>query len=257
MYVRLAFAVAAHLEPEILVIDEVLAVGDAAFQRKCTEKMEDAATAGHTVLFVSHNLSAVRNLCHRTVWLQDGAMVQDGETGAVADAYLRQNLRGDTTQEVKNRICALPADADFCLTDVAVTQDGTTPPAFANGKPIRVEIRYTVSRRVSGLRVYFDLLDDDQDILLRSFHDSHEAAVPVMNPGRYLSVAEIPAKLLAPRRYDLRICAGIFNVRSCMGDGILLPLTVHMTSGINRAYPSDPHRAKLEPEIPWETVGLA
>src|SRR5208337_1198653 len=88
MYVRLAFAVAAHLNPEILVIDEVLAVGDAEFQKKCLGKMSDVARQGRTVLFVSHNMNAVQSLCSRCIWLQSGAVAGDGEARSVIPDYL-------------------------------------------------------------------------------------------------------------------------------------------------------------------------
>jgi len=88
MYVRLAFAVAAHLEPEILLVDEVLAVGDAEFQRKCLGKMDDIAGHGRTVLFISHNMSAVKSLCRRAIWLEGGMVKADGKTDAVVSAYL-------------------------------------------------------------------------------------------------------------------------------------------------------------------------
>ncbi len=91
MYVRLAFAVAAHLEPEVLVVDEVLAVGDAEFQKKCVSKMGSAATSGRTVLFVSHNMSAVQDLCRTALWLDHGRTVMAGETRAVVAAYLSKN----------------------------------------------------------------------------------------------------------------------------------------------------------------------
>jgi len=91
MYVRLAFAVAAHLEPEILIVDEVLAVGDAQFQRKCLGKMSAVSRAGRTVLFVSHNMTAVRNLCPRAIWLSGGRIVQDGEAPAVVQQYLSEH----------------------------------------------------------------------------------------------------------------------------------------------------------------------
>ena len=94
MYVRLAFAVAAHLEPEILVIDEVLAVGDAEFQRKCLGKMGDVAQAGRTVLFVSHNMAAVRGLCTRAILLEKGRVAIDGDTDRVVSAYLSKHARG-------------------------------------------------------------------------------------------------------------------------------------------------------------------
>jgi lipopolysaccharide transport system ATP-binding protein len=91
MYLRLAFAVAAHLEPEILLVDEVLAVGDAAFQKKCLGKMGDVARQGRTVIFVSHNMTALRSLCTRAVWLNEGRVAEDGAAGTVVDHYLQKN----------------------------------------------------------------------------------------------------------------------------------------------------------------------
>ena len=89
MYVRLAFAVAAHLEPEILIVDEVLAVGDAAFQKKCLGKMEDVAEKeGRTVLFVSHNMATIQNLCQRTIYLNQGLLVSDNQTQKLISEYL-------------------------------------------------------------------------------------------------------------------------------------------------------------------------
>ena len=87
MYVRLAFAVAAHLEPEILIVDEVLAVGDAAFQRKCLGKMGSFAQSGRTVLFVSHNAEAIRALCQRAIWLKDGGLHRDGSADEILEDY--------------------------------------------------------------------------------------------------------------------------------------------------------------------------
>lgn len=88
MYIRLAFGVAAHLEPDILIVDEVLAVGDTAFQKKCLGKMGSFAQSGKTILFVSHNVVAVRNLCSRSIWLKDGHVQKEGETEEVLDSYL-------------------------------------------------------------------------------------------------------------------------------------------------------------------------
>lgn len=92
MYVRLSFAVAAHLEPEILLVDEVLAVGDAAFQKKCLGKMGDVAKEGRTVLFVSHNMAAVRSFCKRAIWLDQGMVVEAGEVGRLVDSYLQTGI---------------------------------------------------------------------------------------------------------------------------------------------------------------------
>jgi len=96
MYVRLAFAVAAHLEPEILIVDEVLAVGDAQFQKKCLGKMEDVGKEGRTVIFVSHQMAAIQNLCQRAIWLNQGELVNDAQTQVVISKYLSTSANSST-----------------------------------------------------------------------------------------------------------------------------------------------------------------
>src|SRR5712691_11872163 len=103
MYVRLAFAVAAHLEPEILLVDEVLAVGDINFQKKCLGKMGDVARAGRTVVLVSHQLNQIRRLCHRAVWIDGGSIRQDGPTHEVVSAYESAMARGDSNGHSQDR----------------------------------------------------------------------------------------------------------------------------------------------------------
>jgi len=253
MYVRLAFSVAAHLEPEILLVDEVLAVGDAAFQKKCLGKMGDVASEGRTVLFVSHNMAAVRNICPRAIWLEGGSVLQSGDTLAVTEAYLRKSLRADSLADVAALINSLPPDSAFRLEAVEVRQNSRPGNVVVNGQPVEIEIRYSVLKRTTGMRVYFDLLDDERNILIRTFHDDDAEAIGTMKPGHYLSTATIPPGLLAPRAYEVRVHAGIFNVRSCVGEGIGIPLTVQATSGVNRGYPQDTIRSKLQPKIPWRT----
>jgi ABC-type polysaccharide/polyol phosphate transport system ATPase subunit len=109
MYVRLAFAVAAHLEPEILLVDEVLAVGDINFQKKCLGKMGDVARAGRTVVLVSHQLNQIRRLCHRVVWIDDGSIRQDGSTHEVVSGYESAMARGDQGETQRNRAAISPA----------------------------------------------------------------------------------------------------------------------------------------------------
>jgi len=92
MYLRLAFAVAGHIEPEILLIDEVLAVGDAMFQKKCLSKMDDVASKGRTVLFVTHNMTAIQSLCKRVIWLHEGKIVEEGSPEKVVASYLKKQL---------------------------------------------------------------------------------------------------------------------------------------------------------------------
>src|SRR5215467_1738352 len=103
MYMRLAFSVAAHLEPDVLLVDEVLAVGDAAFQRKCIGKMGDVAREGRTVIFVTHNMEAARGLCNRAIWLHSGTMAADGEINDIVDRYLNSVIMGSFNHLGKDR----------------------------------------------------------------------------------------------------------------------------------------------------------
>lgn len=256
MYVRLAFAVAAHLEPDILIVDEVLAVGDAAFQKKCLGKMQGVTRQGRTVLFVSHNMTAIRNLCTRAIWLHGGRVLESGDTASVTEAYLRQSARAESLADLAAVIRSVPPDAAFRLEAIEIRQGGQPTEVVINSEPTEIRIRYRVLQRTSGLRVYFDLLDDDQNILIRTHHDDAALSIPVTEPGTYLSTALIPAQLLAPRAYELRIHAGIFNVRSCIPDGIGIRLVAEASSQINRAYPHDTIRSKLQPLIPWVTEQL-
>jgi lipopolysaccharide transport system ATP-binding protein len=125
MYVRLAFAVAAHLEPEILFVDEVLAVGDASFQKKCLGKMSDVSRQGRTIVFVSHNMTALRKLSTRAMWLDGGKVLKTGEAGEVIDHYLQKNT-ADNRESVWEDERAAPGDDRVRLRSVRVIpQDGS------------------------------------------------------------------------------------------------------------------------------------
>jgi lipopolysaccharide transport system ATP-binding protein len=255
MYVRLAFAVAAHLEPEILVVDEVLAVGDTAFQRKCLGKMEDVGKGGRTVIFVSHNMQAIRQLCERTIVLKSGALVLDDTSEKSTEHYFSDLGRNKIVSTIGNTIENLPSDPAFQFDSVKVTQSGQeVRETIENGKPLEVEIHYRVLQKTFGLRVFFDLYDDQEMLLFRSFHDEDNDCPPTMVPGSYVSRAVIPANLLAPIRYEIRIKSGIHNVRYTLPEqGIRIPLKVELTSAYNRAYAGSPFHGKFALRIEWET----
>jgi lipopolysaccharide transport system ATP-binding protein len=142
MYVRLAFAVAAHLEPEILIIDEVLAVGDGVFQKKCLGKMGSFAQSGRTVLFVSHNMEAVRTLCQRGIWMKEGQLHKDGKIDSIIEDYFSDNADENTF------FCL---NAEYGLTIQKVTlknQQGQECGHFRPGEDLVVEIRYEAQKRV-------------------------------------------------------------------------------------------------------------
>ena len=258
MYVRLAFAVAAHLEPEILVVDEVLAVGDLQFQKKCLGKMQDVGKEGRTVLFVSHNMQAIRQLCDRAIMLKSGTLQHDGEVGETIDVYLREGYAGDGEPRLVEAIDALPADPSFRLERITLRQEGAAVGQFVeNGKPLEVEVGFRVLEKTTGLRVYIDLYDDQETLLFRTFHDENNDGIPTVEPGQYNATVLIPDNLLAPLRYELRVQAGIFNVRNCIpAPGIALPIQVENTGRYNRAYLGDSFRGKLAPVMEWHTERL-
>jgi len=143
MQVRLAFAVAAHLEPEVLLIDEVLAVGDAEFQKKCLGKMSEATKQGRTVLFVSHNMLAVADLCPRSLWLEQGQIVARGATDEIIDAYLGKYAPLDTSHinyDTLNR------DSRFEITEISLLDDTGEPVKRAiSGQTLTIELAYQSS----------------------------------------------------------------------------------------------------------------
>ena len=144
MYVRLAFAVAAHFEPEILILDEVLAVGDVSFQRKCLSKMEDVSKHGRTILFVSHNMQAVARLCERVILISHGAIQKDGSVVDVTSDYLLSSLQLGA-ERAWNDIAAAPGDDAARLRKVRVlSQSGATAAAVDISQPVGVEMVFDV-----------------------------------------------------------------------------------------------------------------
>jgi lipopolysaccharide transport system ATP-binding protein len=146
MYVRLAFAVAAHLEPEILLVDEVLAVGDADFQRKCLGKMAEVSARGRTVVFVSHNLSAVQRLCSRAYWIGGGTIASEGPTAEVIAAYMRQSgSRQEGGEAVVGPDAHRIGTGDACLRSIAlVNEAGAAVSQIAIGERFGVRMRLDV-----------------------------------------------------------------------------------------------------------------
>ena len=256
MYVRLAFAVAAHLEPEILIVDEVLAVGDAQFQKKCLGKMDDVAKKqGRTVLFVSHNMQTVRQLCARAVLLSAGQKLRDGDSNQVVQEYLHEAPCGESLAAVARVIANLPADPAFRLRAVDVLQDGQSGTDVISGKPVEIVIEYDVFEPSLGLHIYFMLNDADGTMIFESISNGDAPDTPTVLPGRYISRATIPADFLAGRTYNLQIDAGISRVRHFLPQpsDVNFKLDVTAVGRVNRAYPGAVIRGKIAPWIPWRT----
>jgi len=136
MYVRLAFSVAAHLEPDILIVDEVLAVGDAAFQKKCLGKMKDVAGQGRTVLFVSHNMASVKTLCSKAIWLDQGKIINFGDINDVTDHYSRSSIVDDSS--LKERPRTTPISGEAKIVEIAVANTGSQSQTIDSTKPTSI-----------------------------------------------------------------------------------------------------------------------
>jgi len=257
MYVKLAFAVAAHLESEILIADEVLAVGDAAFQKKALDKMNDLSTnEGRTVLFVSHNMSSVRAICNQGILLNQGQISMRGDIASVIEGYLG-NVWETQGVDFKEEIAKLPKDPSFRFLEIHVKQNSKDIKFdVGNANPIDIELSYEILQEEIGFRVYFDICDSSGELLIRSFNDEQNEGTSSVKPGRYISKTQIPANFLGPIKYILMIHATIFNVRSCSGDGISVPLCVTQDGIYNMAYPNDTFRGKFGYAIPWSTESL-
>jgi len=199
MYVRLAFAVAAHMETEILLIDEVLSVGDAAFQKKCVGKMGDVSRGGRTVLFVSHNMGALRGLCTEVIWIDGGRIVRTGPPAEVIDQYMATVIQGCASS-----IALADLDRGESLGERLRLQriEFNAGAPILHGEPLHVRIEFETTSMVQGVAVGFGfsslegtrLMTVDSDLeagqcdLTRNYRGSVEAVLPQLHlqPGRYL-----------------------------------------------------------------------
>jgi lipopolysaccharide transport system ATP-binding protein len=259
MYVRLAFAVAAHLEPEILVVDEVLAVGDAAFQKKCINKMQEVSRAdGRTVLFVSHNMSAIQQLCEKVIVLKKGKVIFVGGVHEGIEHYMSEMLVNQSEEkDIKSVINSLPKDDNMEFEDITFEQGGRKVQGIiANGEDLNISVKYKVKQQTSGLRVFVDILDNQENLLVRSFNDALEKEIPLVEPGEYISTLTIPKDFLGTSEYIFRVYGTIFNVRNIVQDGISFKFNVERTGINNRAYFSEPIRGKVAPVWAWKVDKL-
>ena len=196
MYLRLAFAVAAHLEPEILIVDEVLAVGDAQFQKKCIGKMQDVGAQGRTVLFVSHNMTAITRLCERVVLLSKGKVVQNGPPHKVVDAYLSLAHQASASYEWKEPKMAPGAEIAGLCALRARSQDGLISTSIDIRQPLGLEMEYEVMESGYVLMPHF-LVSNPEGLRIFNALDTDPAWRHRPRPkGRYISRAWIPGNFL-------------------------------------------------------------
>src|SRR5882762_3091577 len=212
MRLRLGFAVAAHLEPDVLIVDEVLAVGDAAFQKKCISAMQDLRGGGRTVLFVSHNMAAVENLCSRGLWIANGQLRLDGATHEVIEAYMASFAASDSASNELTAVDGRRGSGELRYTRIEfLSTDGDLQTVTRSGKSLVVRMHYRASQAIAhpsfGFRMYTDLgtLVTDTSTWL------HGLDIPNLPAGDGYLDLEIDSLNLLPARYyfSLFIVSGL------------------------------------------------
>jgi len=207
MYVRLAFSVAAHLEPEILLVDEVLAVGDAEFQQRCLGRMEDFSGTGRTVLFVSHNMQTINQLCDRAIWLDGGTIVDEGEPSEVVTHYLHSSHSSGSQISWPDDESAPGDDLARLLSVRTVDADGHTIDTTDARNAVGIEIRYRVLRSGPAVFAKIRLRDRRSDIAFNAL-DIASHRQDSSTPGTYAATAWIPPNLLneGTTTIDVAVC---------------------------------------------------
>lgn len=262
MYVRLAFAVAAQLEPEILLIDEVLSVGDASFQKKCLGKMGEVAQSGRTVLYVSHNLASVVNLCKRTILLNEGRVLSEGESRDVVQRYLELG-RTTRSEVVWERVEEAPGNDWVRLHAVRVFQEGVEGPTLDLDISKEIEIEISYWNLCEGARLYAAiwLRDPLGSVILSS--GCHKGISLTQDrwyghprpKGLFRSVCRIPGNFLNE---------GIYSIDAILGKGVcethlqqeyVLSFHVHDTGEMRKEY-SGGWNGTIRPRLAWETEYL-
>jgi lipopolysaccharide transport system ATP-binding protein len=254
MYLRLAFAVAAHLKPEILLVDEVLAVGDVAFQKKCLGKMDDVARQGRTILFVSHNMAAIAQICERVLFLENGCMTLDGEPSSVVSAYLTSGTTARATWS--NPALDAPGD-DLHLHSASVLSKAKKTVAVVEfDQGFQVEIDYELYRPIKGFSMACQVVDARGTVVCSSWDSDHNPfrnnGIP-REAGRYLSTCNVPGALLRPGRYTLSISSRLHNGERWVAHDNLLSFDIsHVGYHFNRN-----RLGVITPLLQWEVKRLS
>jgi lipopolysaccharide transport system ATP-binding protein len=254
MYLRLAFAVAAHLEPEILVVDEVLAVGDAEFQKKCLGKMGDVAQQGRTVLFVSHNMSAILRLTQEAIVLNKGKLIMRAPTQEAVDFYLSsgQAQAGERTWDV-DEVSANAAP----FTPIRLTVKdgrGKVVDTIRSTEPVMLEFEYRLGAEVKGLRVGMYVSTMRGEYVLTSFDTDAPnlyEKFDTRKAGRYVSRATLPADIFNEGRYSVGVNASSFGVRRYFMDENALAFNVDISGAPGTQWP-EPRVGPIRPRLEWK-----
>jgi homopolymeric O-antigen transport system ATP-binding protein len=256
MFVRLAFAVAAHLDTEILLVDEVLAVGDTEFQRKCLGKIDDVARGGRTIIFVSHNLTAVQRLCTRTIWLEKGRMVDNGPTHQVVADYLKQ-----VGPRQAGGVATIPDDVqrvgsgEALLRQVAMTdRSGRAINRLELGQPFSIGVKFDVIEPIPDAVVEIGIETADGSRLLTSLSTDDGPSLSLA-PGSFEISADLDLTLLPG---ELSITVGIYETGRFAFDYVERALSfaaVNISHQGSPRHPWEQGRPSVRPRARWTLSG--
>ena len=257
MYLRLAFAVAAHLEPEILLVDEVLAVGDAAFQKKCLGKMGEVAQEGRTILFVSHNMQAVQALCGSAIQLEAGHIATRGDSRSVVAQYLSATSRVGCQATWPEQIA--PGNQEVKLTAISVySQDGNVGGIYSSNQSLQIAIKFVVNTNHSALCVGFDLITPEGVTVLRSYQtDLPPEDWPPLQVGENHWYCTIPGGLLNAGSFYVCPRIGMHNMYWIVNIDAVVQFEVILDHGVSpfwNALDSRNRPGIIAPILNWNSL---
>jgi lipopolysaccharide transport system ATP-binding protein len=253
MGVRLAFSVAAHLEPEILLIDEVLSVGDAAFQKKSLGKMEEVSQEGRTVLFVSHNMGAVRSLCSRGLLLEEGKLIKDDEVDKVINHYL-SSKDVSTAGRLGWSEADAPQDKELILYGIELlSETGEVKTTFHINEGFEIHIHFHIIEEVKNLRLYLRFKTTMGETVFATYEDAQIQQGFNRKPGHYTAICKIPPDILNDLTY--RIYIGFDSP----GHKVLIPGKEYLEVDIidtsdGYRYAKGAFDGPIRPVVDWQVV---
>jgi lipopolysaccharide transport system ATP-binding protein len=255
MYVRLAFAVAAHLEPEILLVDEVLAVGDTVFQHKCLSKIREVAGDGRTVLLVSHNMSSITRLCRRAYLLESGRLTASGSANEVVSQYLLGDARNDSERTWPNGLSDAGVD-EFKLKAIRIRNHaGAVSTSLDIRFPFTVEVEYRVYKPLHACRVAIGIDTADGVKILGSYNsDASERAEP-LEPGGYLSECRLPGDFFNAGRHLLSLYVELFPERQLVRLDHTLAFDIENTGAVGASFYQQ-RNGVTRPRLEWQLTRL-
>ncbi len=261
MRVRLAFAVASHFRPEIMLVDEVLSVGDAEFQKRGMNRMAQISEEGRTVLLVSHNMAAILARCDRVLWINRGQFVMEGDPQQVVTAYLQSNTADAGSQVTHERtFTALPEDVPFKLRAIrTLDADGNLASQFISSAPVGVELECEFEEPMPGLKLGFELKTSDDLVIFRSFYNDRTDSYG-FDPGTGKKIVRfrttIPAGWLNNGTYYVDPVAHMYRRDKLISGvrGVNIDVILDIP---NRSYVVKNRGGLLAPMLDWQTTDLA